>query len=135
MSELRLPRDPSQIAGLRVNVEQAAGNVDLGEEDVQALVLAVSETAANIVRHNPEPLPGSEFHVAVRPIANGLEVVFHYIGKPFDPVAPEPDFEGGRDDGFGLYIVRNSVDEVHYDALPHGVFRITLRKGTGKPDA
>jgi len=135
LSELLLPRDPSQMARLRASIEQAADNVDLGEEAVQALVLAVSETAANIVRHNPEPLPGSEFHVAVRTIANGLEVVFHYIGKAFDPLAPEPDFEGGRDNGFGLYIVRNSVDEVHYDALPHEVFRITLRKGTGKPDA
>jgi anti-sigma regulatory factor (Ser/Thr protein kinase) len=96
--------------------------------------LAVSETGANIVRHNPETLPGSDFHVSVRAIATGLEVVFHYIGRPFDPVGPEPDFEGGRDNGFGLYIVRNSVDEVHYDALPQDVFRITLRKSIDGPD-
>jgi anti-sigma regulatory factor (Ser/Thr protein kinase) len=132
--ELLLPRDPSQIARLRAGVAQAADAVGLDTESVQSLVLAVSETGANIVRHNPETLPGSDFHVSVRAIATGLEVVFHYIGRPFDPVGPEPDFEGGRDNGFGLYIVRNSVDEVHYDALPQDVFRITLRKSIDGPD-
>jgi PAS domain S-box-containing protein len=134
LTELLLPRDPSRIADLRASVEQAAEAVGLDEEAVQSLVLAVSETAANIVRHNPEALPASAFHVSVRPTANGLEVVFHYLGEPFDPVAPEPDFDGGRDNGFGLYIVRNSVDEALYEALPHGVFRITLRKSIGEPD-
>ena len=132
--ELLLPRDPSQIARLRASVAQAADTVGLDTESVQALVLAVSETGANIVRHNPETPPGGDFHVSVHAIATGLEVVFHYTGRPFDPVAPEPDFEGGRDNGFGLYIVRNSVDEVHYDALPQDVFRITLRKSIDGPD-
>jgi anti-sigma regulatory factor (Ser/Thr protein kinase) len=109
-------------------VSEAAREAGLSEEAVQALVLAASETGANIVRHNPEALPGSEIHVTARVVADGLEVVFHYIGQPFDPAAADPDFSGDRDNGFGLYIVRNSVDEVLYETLPYEVFRITLRK-------
>jgi anti-sigma regulatory factor (Ser/Thr protein kinase) len=61
-------------------------------------------------------------------MARGLDVSFHYLGQPFAPPDGDPDFSGASEGGFGLYIVRNSVDEVSYDTLGFGVQRIQLSK-------
>ena len=91
------------------------------------LVLAADEAYANIVRHAHH---GSGDPVAVSAYSeDGAAVIrFSYRGPAFDPAAaPEPSFDGSRSGGFGLYIIKNSVNRVDYDG--QGDARtITLRK-------
>jgi anti-sigma regulatory factor (Ser/Thr protein kinase) len=47
--------------------------------------------------------------------AEQVSVTLCHAGKPFDPEAAAPPvFDGSREDGFGLYLIRQSVDEVRY---------------------
>ena len=58
-------------------------------------------------------------------------VVFslHYLGEPFDPAAvPPPAFNGSRENGFGVYMIAQSVDEVRYLRDERGRNRILLVK-------
>lgn len=92
------------------------------------LVLAADEAYANIIKHAHHGRPGEP--VAVRAYAEGgaAAIRFSYRGAAFDPgTVPEPAFDGSRSSGFGLYIIKQSVDRVDYDG--HGNVRtITLRK-------
>lgn len=128
LAALQLDWNADALTVLRAEASRAASTRGLSAESLQALILAVSETGANIVRHAPERLHGSKIHVAVRADRANLDVDFHYIGERFEHPEADPDFSGQTDSGFGLYIVRHSVDEVSYDELPHKVFRIRLRK-------
>jgi serine phosphatase RsbU (regulator of sigma subunit)/anti-sigma regulatory factor (Ser/Thr protein kinase) len=98
------------------------------------LVLAAGEAYANIVKHAHQGRPGQP--VAVRAYSEqGAAVIrFSYRGRAFDPsAAAEPAFDGSRSGGFGLYIIRHSVDRVDYEG--HGDIRtITLRKRLATED-
>jgi anti-sigma regulatory factor (Ser/Thr protein kinase) len=39
----------------------------------------------------------------------------HHIGAPCDPASvPPPAFDGSQESGFGLYLIKQSVDDVRY---------------------
>jgi serine phosphatase RsbU (regulator of sigma subunit)/anti-sigma regulatory factor (Ser/Thr protein kinase) len=133
-AQVQLRWKPDELARMRAELGRIATGAGLSDDAVQALVLAASETGANIIRHVPQPLPGATIHVAVLARPEGMEVVFHYLGQAFEQPGDDPDFSGKREHGFGLFIVRNSVDDVSYDSLSHGVFRIRLLK-RAKPAA
>ena len=57
-----------------------------------------------------------------------LWIDFYYVGDAFDPTqVPMPDFSGGREGGFGLYIIRHCVDDVQYSTPASDVNRIRLQ--------
>lgn len=92
------------------------------------LVLAADEAYANIVKHAHQGRPGEPVAVGAYSEEGAAVIRFSYRGPAFDPsIAAEPAFDGSRSSGFGLYIIRNSVDRVDYDG--HGEVRtITLQK-------
>jgi len=127
-TQVELHWELAELAALRAEIVQLARNARLADEEADALVLAVSETATNIIRHVPQPPFDAVIHCRATCMARGLDVSFHYLGQPFAPPDGDPDFSGASEGGFGLYIVRNSVDEVSYDTLGFGVQRIQLSK-------
>ncbi|MBN3728850.1 SpoIIE family protein phosphatase, partial [Burkholderia sp. Ac-20379] len=123
---LDLPRTLSQLQLLRgfVTAHAAAG---IGEDDAAALALAAVELASNVVRHDSQPGDGP---IEVVCTANhGVATLeFVYDGRPFTP-PPElaPDFSGESEGGFGLFIIRESCDEVSH-AHVNGINRVLLTK-------
>lgn len=117
-----------ELQRLRGEIGRLAHTAGLAEEAANSLVLAVSETATNIIRHVPRSHPNAVIHCRADHTERGLDVIFYYLGEAFTPADIEPDFSGASDGGFGLYIVRSSVDEVSYDDLGYGVQRIYLSK-------
>jgi len=67
--------------------------------------------------------------VAVAADADRVCVTLSHQGKPFDPdaVAP-PAFDGSRECGFGLYLIRQAVDELTYFQDERGRHAIRLVK-------
>jgi sigma-B regulation protein RsbU (phosphoserine phosphatase) len=128
MHEYNLPWTMESLSLLRIYVEDLALNLGMSDDARDALILAVYEAATNLIRH-AEP-PGIQPSVCVKVADNGpdVEVSFYYLGAPFVDMQREPDFSGGSEGGFGLYIIRNSVDEVRYDSPVEGVARVYLRK-------
>lgn len=127
--ELDLPWDIGQFARLRKAIEQVGHESGLGAEAGDALTLAAFEAATNVLRHGGDDrLPDTTLHCRIADHATSVEVRMHYVGPPFVPDEREPDFSGESESGFGLFIIRSSVDEVIYDAPAPGVCRIVLRK-------
>jgi serine/threonine-protein kinase RsbW len=113
------PSDPRQLAAMRGLVRDTCLRVwDPRETDSQKIAqleLAVTEAAANVILHAYAGQEGQTLELTVGADADGVCVTLYHRGEPFDPEAVRPpSFDGSRESGFGLYIIRLAVDEVTY---------------------
>ncbi len=77
--------------------------------------LAVQEAATNIIFHGIQP--GSSNEIAIKILSDGstVHIELDYEGVPFTPDdIPPPAFDGSRDHGFGLFLIKQLMDEVMY---------------------
>ncbi|MDP1525832.1 MAG: PAS domain S-box protein [Rhodocyclaceae bacterium] len=128
--QFEIPRALDQLAPLRSRIEVAGKEAALDEAAIQSMLIAAFEAATNIVRHTPPRLVDATIHCALTIQPNRLEVDLHYLGNAFTPHDSVPDFSGESEGGFGLYIIRNSVDSVEYSSPVDGICRIHLVKSS-----
>jgi anti-sigma regulatory factor (Ser/Thr protein kinase) len=96
---------------------------------IEELQLAVNEAAANIIRHAYQGAADQRIEVVIEGSAEEVTVTLLHHGRDFDPeAAPPPAFDGSRMGGFGLYMIKQSVDEVVYLRDVQGRLGIRLRK-------
>jgi anti-sigma regulatory factor (Ser/Thr protein kinase) len=75
----------------------------------------VSEAAANVILHAYRRQPGRPIELTVEADPDRASVCLCHEGEGFDPESvPAPVFDQGRESGFGLHVIRQSVDEVQY---------------------
>jgi len=87
----------------------------LDEVRVGELELAVNEAASNIIKHAYHGRSDQHIYLEAESFPDHVAVRLHHLGDSFDPsTAPPPSFDGSRESGFGLFILKGSVDDVHY---------------------
>jgi PAS domain S-box-containing protein len=112
------PADMDSLEEIRTHVTEFCQREvgPLVEEAVQYMVLAVNEAVTNIVRHAYGGRPGNRLQIIIEALDDEVIFYLHDNGLPFDPTgAPQPDFDGGRDGGFGLFIIEQCMDAVYYN--------------------
>jgi serine/threonine-protein kinase RsbW len=131
-ANLWIDANPQNLAALRDFVSKAAASLGASRRVVDDLVLAVDETATNIIVHGYQGRPGS---IAVQVELEGDEIVIRLYDRAgfFDPLQyPPPNLdlplEERPEGGLGIYLARKSVDSVAYRRLPDGRNELTLRK-------
>lgn len=125
---LDLPWKLDALQKLRDAMEKAAHKVGMSDADTGAFILAGFEAATNVLRHAPMPLSDAILHCRIEESETSLTLSMYHVGDPYQPETRMPDFSGDSEGGFGLYIIRNSVDEFVTDAPARGVCRTLLRK-------
>lgn len=87
------------------------------ESTIYAVQLAAHEICANIVEHAYADRNDGRIAVALTLSERPRRIVIELYdnGRPFDPTsAPAPDLSVPQTSGYGLFLVRNLVDEVNY---------------------
>jgi anti-sigma regulatory factor (Ser/Thr protein kinase) len=130
---LELPSHPDALSAAREFVEEfcqrnCAGRLDGESRDL--LALAVNEALANIIRHSYHGRGDARVQIEAERRENELRLHLHDIGEAFpDPAAIGlPVFDGSRQSGFGMFIMRNCVDDVRYFRDDMGRNTVTLVK-------
>lgn len=124
---LELPRRLDTLGQVRQKIAQVAQ--DQSEEFIYLLQLASFEAATNIIRHTPMHVKNAPITVVFSRTAEAIGVELIYEGTPFvPPDAPTPDFSGNSEGGFGLFIIKNAVDQVDYYSPMPGLASIRLVK-------
>ena len=86
------------------------------------LELALQEVAVNIVKHAYAHREGRiqmTLHLDVQPTR--LTILLHDTGEPFDPtLVPLPKLGELQEHGFGLFLMRQLMDEVEYSHSASG---------------
>jgi anti-sigma B factor antagonist len=85
------------------------------KEAIDRLELALAEAATNIILHGYQGQKDQPLELIVEADAEQTGVTLLHSGRTFDPQsAPPPVFDGSREGGFGLYLIRQSVEQVQY---------------------
>lgn len=84
-------------------------------EILDSLVLAVVEAATNIIRHSYQGNTTKQLIMEAEAYTGSIVIRLIYEGAAFDPGnVPQPKLDGTDIGGLGLFIIRQSVDEVNY---------------------
>lgn len=112
--------------------EFCAGALD--DQDAGQLELAVTEATSNVIIHAYRGQPGRSIRIEAFEYQDRIAVLLSHSGAAFDPESVrEPAFDGSRESGFGVYIMRHSVDRLRFYQGEAGLNYISLvksRKGT-----
>ena len=117
-SEIEIPSDLGELARARAFVwefcQGIAGGA-LSEDGTEKLDLAVNEALSNIINHAYRGRTDQRILIGAEAWPDCVILRLHHLGEPFDPSAvPPPVFNGSRENGFGVYMIRQLVDEVRY---------------------
>ncbi len=94
-----------------------AWQLDCTKETLYEVQLAVHEICNNIIQHaygHEEGTIWGDFQLT--PQDRRLSVILHDRGQAFDlSTVNEPDLEQAQEGGYGLFLVRQLMDEMHYE--------------------
>jgi serine/threonine-protein kinase RsbW len=127
--------DLRQLASMRAFLSDACHErwqAKPAEEDrLHRLALALTEAASNIILHSHRGQPHRSITLTVEVDDDEVCVTLLHAGEPFDPRSEvAPVFDGSRENGFGLYLIRKCVDEVRYgkDEQGRSVIHLVQRR-------
>lgn len=131
-STLRIPAERVNLREIRRFVREAATALGANPDAVSDLVLAVDEAAANIIVHGYQGEAGI-IEIEIEQKGDALLVCLRDQAAPFDPNdVPLPDptlpLEERPFGGFGVYMMRQLVDQVIHHVPPQGGNKLTLVK-------
>jgi serine/threonine-protein kinase RsbW len=131
-AELEIASDLNELGRARDFVRVVCGQLPgspMDEGSVGGLELAVTEACSNIIKHAYRGRADQWIHLEAETFPAHVSIRLHHLGAAFDPskVRP-PTFDGSQTSGFGMYLIRQSVDEVRYYRDERGRNCIALRK-------
>jgi len=124
-------KDLYQITDFVVHHAQNAG---FPEADVGKIKIAVYEAAINVVEHAYEYKSHHFIDVIVKYDSDTFTIVLMDRGKSFDfnkkmePYSAHKAVERKQTGGFGLYIMKRSMDEITYESDPVWGNKLTMVK-------
>ena len=114
---LELKATPEEVMRAVETLEQFARVNGVPEKIVFGLMLALEECGSNIVNHGLQRDARQKFQVTIERTHDGFVIELHDRGPAFDPTtAPErkPPTEDDAPGGWGIQLVRDHIDEMHY---------------------
>jgi anti-sigma regulatory factor (Ser/Thr protein kinase) len=125
---MRMVSDPRLLSVVRSTVSELAAVWGFGDEQCRRITLAVDEALSNVIRHAYKNRHDQEIELNCQAHSDCLEFSFVDRGEAADPsrLCAKPLDEtalGGR----GTHLIRQIMDEVHYERVPEGN-RLRLKK-------
>jgi serine/threonine-protein kinase RsbW len=116
--DISFPAEVNRIADIVDQVVKLACELhgETGKE--QEIALALTEALANAVKHGSKSDPSLKVHCWVKTTPSTMVITVSDTGPGFDPKrVPNPLENAGlsADHGRGLHMIRQLVDEVHFE--------------------
>lgn len=118
-------------------VAHYARKAGLNEAEVYAVQLAVDEATTNIMEHGYGRECPNRIDITCKILKDGLKVVIYDDAEPFNPeTVPEPEINVSLEEikprGLGIFLMRQMMDEVHYQSSPDKGNTLTMIKHHAK---
>jgi serine/threonine-protein kinase RsbW len=132
-STLRVDASVDNLNSVNHFVSILAKKAGMEEMEISKLKIAVYEACLNVVEHGYNFEPGSTIGIEVLCDKGRFAVTISDKGEPFDfygvkDYNVQEAFDQKKQGGFGLYIIKRSVDEIKYESNPKEGNRLTLVK-------
>ncbi len=134
---VQLISDPKYLCGVRELVSAVADRLGFTEEQCGQIKLAVDEALCNVVRHGYNKQTDRPIWLSLSPVydeAGGaaverLRIVIEDEARQVDPETIRGrDLSEVRPGGLGIHIIREIMDEVHFEKRDPIGMRLTLVK-------
>ena len=130
MNELRIESRAEAIDDARTWVTEGLRTEGIGEKDLWAIQLALTEVLSNVMRHAYSGDRTREIWLTSRFADDRLELEILHWGAPLEAENRSSDahLDTAPQGGYGLHLIDELVDEVERREAPGGGTVITLVK-------
>lgn len=121
--ELTILSDPANVRLVEDFIFETCETFHLSDDDINALMIAVTEASNNAIHHGNHGDPSKTVKVSMILDGNSLTVSVSDQGKGFDPHSiPDPLAEENilKTSGRGVFLMKNIMKSVKYDFSPEG---------------
>ena len=138
LAELSIPSEPGNVRLAMEEVASAVSGLGLPPETLERLKTAVAEATMNAMEHGNRYNPEVPVEIQVWRVEDCLlvRIIDRGSGPPPSPDAGVPDLEAKLEGaqtprGWGLFLIRNMVDEMRISGNPdhHTVELVIYLKG------
>ncbi|MCL4867503.1 MAG: ATP-binding protein [Anaerolineae bacterium] len=138
IATLTISAQLEKLVQVRHFMTDAAANLPCEEEVIDDLILATDEAVTNIIIHGYQEQEG-EICVTVCQQPDACVVILQDNAPPFDPNnAPAPDIQAPLSvrplGGLGVHLIRQLMDEIHYQQNEAGANELTMIKRLKRND-
>ena len=126
---LEIESDPNNLIIVEEFVNYFAIELNLKEEKIASLLLAVTEAVTNAIIHANKSDKNKLVKINVEKKDGKLFIKIKDQGKGFDPSkVPDPTAPENllKDSGRGLYLMRFYMDDLKYNITPEGTETILI---------
>lgn len=136
LTETRVKTFKSQTKNLiliREFVKEFLSSKNISNEDLEKIILAIDEACTNKIKHSYKFDESKDIIIKLNFSGDEFTAQISDFGLPFDPEkVPVPNlrenYVNKKSGGYGIYLMRQLMDEVKYEFSPLGENKIILKK-------
>ncbi len=130
---ITLDSDLRNLSRVREFIAAAAGEAGASLPEITKIEISCDEWSANIIEHALEGKERKTFTVECSAAEGRFIVIYEHEGERFNPIEQEiidvdDHFSESKERGLGIYIMREMMDEIHYEYIDGRMNRLTIVK-------
>ncbi len=131
--KIHLESDLVNLAKARDFISRKAREAGAVESDITKIEISCDEWSANIIEHSLSGDIVKGFNIECISENNKFYVIYEHEGYMFNPIEQEDvdiddHFSESKERGLGIYIMKEMMDEIHYEYIDNRINRLTLVK-------
>ncbi len=128
-----LESDLVNLAKARDFISKMAKSCGASNDDITKIEISCDEWSANIIEHSLGSNTDKGFTIQCKRKENKFIIIYEHEGRQFNPIEQEridlnQHFSLLKERGLGLYIMREMMDEIHYEYIDNKINRLILVK-------
>jgi len=121
--------DPDELATMRAWLRRELDRHAIPAADQAGLLVATGELCANSIKHAYDGVTCQPIRVSLRALGDRIVIEVEDFGRSFEPARYRPpDLDTVPEHGLGLFLARQSVDDLSFDVSRARGTRWTLIK-------
>jgi serine/threonine-protein kinase RsbW len=134
--KIYLEADLINLSRARNFISEKAKEAGADESDITKVEISCDEWCANIIEHGMGRSDSPGFSVECRKENTKFMIIYEHEGDRFNPIEQDDvdindHFSQSKERGLGIYIMKEMMDEIHYDYIGERINRLTLVKYVG----
>jgi serine/threonine-protein kinase RsbW len=130
---ITLDSDLRNLSKVREFIAAAASEAGASLSEITKIEISCDEWSANIIEHALEGEEKGTFTVECSAAEDRFIVMYEHEGARFNPIEQEiidvdDHFSESKERGLGIYIMREMMDEIHYEYIEGRMNRLTIVK-------
>ncbi len=136
--KIQLGSDLVNLAKAREFISRKAREAGAEDSDITKIEISCDEWSANIIEHSLGSDTGKSFSIECRSENNKFYVIYEHESGIFNPIEQEDvdvndHFSESKERGLGIFIMKEMMDEIHYEYVDNRINRLTLVKVLALP--